>query len=398
MSHQIRFILPGQKNDGDSEKLPLRLVHTYKRISLNMDIKTYLEIMVQKQASDLYFTTGAPVNLKIEGVTSAIGKTAFPPGQVKILAYSILSDKQKQKFEDNLELDMAYTVEGIGRFRVNLFMQRGEVSMVVRYIKWEIPGFEELGLPKKLSNLAMEKRGLIIVCGASGSGKSTTLASMLDYRNSNTTGHILTLEDPIEFVFKHRQSIVNQREIGLDTKSYENGLRHAVREAPDAILIGEVRDQDTMKHAISYADTGHLCLTTLHATNAEQALQRVVNFFPEHARAQLYMDLSLSLRAIIAQRLVVGVDGKLVPTFEILFNTSGIRTAIRDGEINTIKEQLSKGISSELLSFENDLIRLHNQGKISQEQAIANADLPGNVKLAIKLGGKGISSSTDDIY
>ena len=363
-----------------------------------MDIKTYLEIMVQKQASDLYFTTGAPVNMKIEGVTSAIGKTAFPPGQVKILAYSILSEQQRQKFEDELEMDMAYTETGVGRFRVNLFMQRGEVSMVVRYIKWEVPSIDELGLPKRLGNLALEKRGLIIVCGSSGSGKSTTLASMLDFRNYNTTGHILTLEDPIEFIFKHRQSIVNQREIGLDTKSYENGLRHAVREAPDAILIGEVRDKETMKHAISYADTGHLCLTTLHATNAEQALQRVVNFFPDHAREQLYMDLSLSLRAIIAQRLVVGVDGKLLPTFEILLNTSSMRTAIRDGEINSIKEQLNKEINSEFLSFENDLIRLHSQGKISEDEAIANADLPGNVKLAIKLGGKGITSTTNDVY
>ncbi|MCK4742743.1 MAG: PilT/PilU family type 4a pilus ATPase [Sulfuriflexus sp.] len=363
-----------------------------------MDIKTYLEIMVQKQASDLFFTTGAPVNMKIEGVTSPIGETAFPPGQVRKLAYDILSDAQKTKFEEELEMDMAHTEDKVGRFRINLFMQRGEVSMVIRYIKWEVPSLEELKLPKRLGQLAMEKRGLIIVCGATGSGKSTTLASMLDYRNSNTTGHILTLEDPIEFIFKHRKSIVNQREIGLDTKSYANGLRHAVREAPDAILIGEVRDQDTMKHAISYADTGHLCLTTLHATNAEQALQRVVNFFPENAREQLYMDLSLSLRAIIAQRLVVGVDGKLVPTLEILLNTASIRSSIRDGEINTIKEQLSKKINSELVSFEDDLIRLHKQGKISMEEAIANADLPGNVKLSIKLGGEGISSSSDDVF
>jgi len=364
---------------------------------MSMDIQTYLEIMVKNGASDLYFTTGAPVNMKVEGVTSAIGETPFPPGQVKNLAYHILSDEQKLRFEESLEMDMAYTVNGIGRFRVNLFMQRGEVSMVVRYIKWEVPSLDELKLPKILGRLAMEKRGLIIVCGATGSGKSTTLASMLDHRNDNITGHILTLEDPIEFIFQHRKSIVNQREIGLDTKSYENGLRHAVREAPDAILIGEVRDQETMKHAISYADTGHLCLTTLHATNAEQALQRVVNFFPEFAREQLYMDLSLSLRAIIAQRLVMGVDGKLIPAFEILLNTASIRTAIRDGEIHSIKEQLSKDINSELLSFEDDLIRLHRQGKITAEEAIASADLSGNVKLSIKLGGSGISSS-NDIY
>ncbi len=362
-----------------------------------MDINTYLEIMVQKKASDIFFTTGAPVNLKVEGVTSAIGETPFPPGQVQKLAYAILSEEQIHQFEENLELDLAYSVNNVGRFRINLFKQRGEVSMVIRYIKWQVPSIEELGLPRVLSELVMEKRGLIIVAGSTSSGKSTTLASMLDYRNHNTTGHILTLEDPIEFIYHHEKSIVNQREIGLDTKSYGDALRHAVREAPDAILIGEVRDQETMKHAISYADTGHLCLTTLHATNTEQALQRIVNFFPESAREQLYMDLSLSLRAIIAQRLVIGVDGKLIPTLEILINTANIRKTIRDGEINTIKEILGKRINSELVSFEDDLIRLHKEGKITLEQAMANADLPGNVKLSIKLGGSGISSG-DSIF
>ena len=362
-----------------------------------MDINTYLQIMVQKKASDIFFTTGAPVNVKVDGITSPIGETPFPPGQVKKLAYAILSEDQIQKFEDTFELDMAYSLNDVGRFRINLFKQRGEVSMVIRYIKWKVPSIEELGLPRVLSQLVMEKRGLIIVAGSTGAGKSTTLASMLDYRNHNTTGHILTLEDPIEFIYHHQKSIVNQREIGLDTKSYGEALRHAVREAPDAILIGEVRDQETMKHAISYADTGHLCLTTLHATNTEQALQRIVNFFPESAREQLYMDLSLSLRAIIAQRLVIGVDGKLVPTLEILINTANIRKTIRDGEINTIKEILGKKINSELVSFEDDLIRLHKEGKITIEQAMANADLPGNVKLSIKLGGSGISTG-DSIF
>lgn len=362
-----------------------------------MDINTYLEIMVQKKASDIFFTTGAPVNIKVEGITNPIGKTPFPPGEVKNLIYPILSEEQIQTFEDTYELDMAYSVKDVGRFRINLFKQRGEVSVVIRYIKWQVPGLEELGLPKVLSQLVMEKRGLIIIAGSTSSGKSTTLASMLDFRNNNTTGHILTLEDPIEFIYHHEKSIVNQREIGLDTKSYGDALRHAVREAPDAILIGEVRDQETMKHAISYADTGHLCLTTLHATNTEQALQRIVNFFPESAREQLYMDLSLSLRAIIAQRLVIGVDGKLIPTLEILINVPNIRKAIREGEVNTIKEILGKKINSELLSFEDDLIRLHNEGKITIEQAMSNADLPGNVKLSIKLGGSGISTG-DSIF
>jgi len=362
-----------------------------------MDINTYLEIMVQKKASDIFFTTGAPVNIKVEGITSPIGETPFPPGQVKKLAYAILTEEHIKKFEETFELDMAYSVNDVGRFRINLFKQRGEVSMVIRYIKWQVPAIEDLGLPKVLSQLVMEKRGLIIVAGSTGSGKSTTLASMLDYRNHNITGHILTLEDPIEFIYHHQKSIVNQREIGLDTKSYGDALRHAVREAPDAILIGEVRDRETMKHAISYADTGHLCLTTLHATNTEQAMQRIVNFFPESAREQLYMDLSLSLRAVIAQRLVVGVDGKLIPALEILINTSNIRKTIREGEINTIKEILGKKINSELVSFEDDLIRLHKEGKITIEEAMANADLPGNVKLTIELGGSGISSG-DSIF
>lgn len=363
-----------------------------------MDIQNYLKIMVKQEASDLYFSTGAPVNIKTNGVTSPIGESPFPPGQVKKLAYSILSEEQKQKFEETLELDMAYSLLDVGRFRINLFMQRGEVSMVVRYIKWQVPSLKELNLKPLLGDLALAKRGLVIIAGSTGCGKSTTLASMLDNRNENITGHILTLEDPIEFVYHHKKSIVNQREIGLDTKSYENGLRHAVREAPDAILIGEVRDQESMRHAISYADTGHLCLTTLHATNTEQALQRIVNFFPEYAREQLYMDLSLSLKAIIAQRLVIGVDGKLIPTLEILMNTGSISDMIRKGNVNDIKEVLGRETEKELQSFEDDLIRLHNEGKISLEAAMANADLPGNVKLAIKLGGKGISSSSDDIY
>ncbi len=363
-----------------------------------MDIQTYLEIMVKKEASDLYFTTGAPVNMKVNGVTSPIGESPFPPGQVQKLAYAILTDEQKQRFEETLELDMAYSVNDVGRFRINLFRQRNEVSMVVRYIKWRVPPLEELGLQSMLGDLALERHGLVIIAGSTGCGKSTTLASMIDNRNRSMTGHILTLEDPIEFVYHHEKSIVNQREIGLDTKSYASALFHAVREAPDAILIGEVRDQDTMKHAISYADTGHLCLTTLHATNTEQALQRIVNFFPEYARNQLYMDLSLSLRAIIAQRLVIGVDGKLIPALEILINTPNISDMIREGKINDIKSMLGKETETQLLSFENDLIRLYKEGKISMEAAMANADLPGNVKLAIKLGGSGISSDTDDIF
>ena len=364
-----------------------------------MEIQRYLDIMVEKEASDLFFTAGAPVHIKIEGVTSPIGDVPFQPGEVRTLTYSILNENQIRQFEETLELDTAYSVNNVGRFRINVFYQRGEVAMVIRYIKWEIPSVESLNLNPILKQLIMEKRGLILIAGSSGSGKSTTMASMIDYRNSTKTGHILTLEDPIEFIHTHKQSVVNQREVGIDTRSYDDGLRHAVRESPDVILLGEIRDQETMKHAMSYATTGHLCISTIHASNTVQALERIVNFFPEGTRHQLLMDLSLSLRAIVSQRLVTGKnDLKLIPSLEILQNSAGIRKTIREGNLHTIKEALGKSTGAGQLSFEEDLVRLIKQDKISLEEAMANADLPDNVKLVIKLGGSGISASRDDIF
>jgi len=364
-----------------------------------MELQKYLDLLVAKDGSDLFFTAGAPAHIKVEGVTSPIGEAPFKPDAVKALAYSVLDEGQIQKFEQTLELDTAYSVYNVGRFRINVFFQRGQVAMVIRYIRWEIPGIETLQLNSSLKNMIMDKRGLILIAGSSGSGKSTTMASMIDYRNRHKTGHILTLEDPIEFIHTHKKSVVNQREVGIDTLTYDAGLRHAVRESPDVILLGEIRDEETMKHAMSYATTGHLCISTIHAANTVQALERITNFFPDAARKQILMDLSLSLRAVVSQRLVVNQhDNKLLPTLEILQNSAGIRKTIREGNLHTVKEALAKASGTGQLSFEDDLIRLIKENKITLEEAMANADLPDNVKLSIKLGGSGISSARDDIF
>ena len=299
-------------------------------------LEPYLKAMVEKQASDLFFVTAAPPNMKVQGVTSAISKKAFESGQIKKLAYSILSNEQIRDFEINREMNLGFTLSDVGRFRVNIYIQRSEVSMVIRYIKWEIPSIDELGLPQVLKNIVMNKTGMILVVGSTGSGKSTTLASMIDYRNKFEGGHILTIEDPIEFVFRHNRSIVSQREVGIDTLSYENALREALREAPEVIMIGEARDAKTMKAAITFADTGHLCMTTLHAVNANQAMDRIMNMFPTDMRNQLLMDLSLNLKAVISQRLLPGMKGKLACAVEILMNTPYISELLRDGNFHAI--------------------------------------------------------------
>jgi len=289
-----------------------------------MEIVPYLKLMVQKNGSDLFFSTGAPPNLKAEGRTMPIGDTPMAPGMVRNLAYSIMSDDQVSEFERTMEGNLAISIQGLGRFRVNVFRQRGDAAMVIRYIKGQIPSIEELNLPQTLKNLIMESRGLILVVGSTGSGKSTTLASMLDHRNQNSTGHILTIEDPVEFLHTHKKSVVDQREVGLDTLSYEVALKNAMREAPDVILIGEIRDRQTMQHAIAYAETGHLCLSTLHANNANQALDRIVNFFPDSAHHQLFMDLSLNLKAVVSQRLIKSKDGKRIPAVEIMLLSTSL--------------------------------------------------------------------------
>mgnify|MGYP000356542563 CR=1 FL=1 len=305
-----------------------------------MSIEPFLKLMVDMNASDLFFSVGAPVNAKIEGLLRPVIETSLQPGSVKMLAYGIMSEAQIQEFESELEMNLAFTASDIGRFRVNVFKQRGEVGMVVRHIKTRIPTIAELHLPSILNELVMEPRGLVLVVGSSGSGKSTTLASMIDHRNSNTTGHILTIEDPIEFIHEHQQSVVDQREVGMDTKSYAHALRNAMREAPDLILIGEIRDMETMQQAIAYAETGHLCMATLHASNAYLTLERILNFFPDSARRQLHDDLSLNLRGIVSQRLLMGQDGKRVPAVAVMLNTPYISELIQRGELEKITKAM----------------------------------------------------------
>jgi twitching motility protein PilU len=292
-----------------------------------------------------------------------------------------------------MECNLAITVEGLGRFRVNVFRQRGDVAMVIRYIKGEIPSIEELNLPVILKDLIMERRGLILVVGSTGSGKSTSLASMIDYRNQNECGHILTLEDPVEFLHRHKKSVVNQREIGFDSKSYEIALKNAMREAPDVILIGEIRDRKSMEHAMAYAETGHLCLSTLHANNANQALDRIVNFFPDSAHHQLFLDLSLNLKSVISQRLVRGTNNKRVPAVEVMLLTSYISELIQKGDIHAIKEAMDQGKQRGMQTFDQALFDLYTAGKIGLEEALKNADSRNNLSLKIRLNEGG---SVDD--
>lgn len=350
-----------------------------------MEIETFLHAMVQHKASDLFFSAGAPAGIKIEGDTRQLGEKPLSAQDIHRLAYSVLNDKQVATFEREMEMNLALALDSLGRFRVNLYRQRGSVSMVIRHIKTEIPSIEELNLPPILKGLIMEPRGLILVVGATGSGKSTTLASMIDHRNETKTGHILTIEEPIEFLHRHKRSIVDQRELGLDTLSYSNALKNAMRESPDVILIGEIRDHETMKHAISYAETGHLCLSTLHANNANQTLDRIVNFFPDSAHHQLFNDLSDHLRAIISQRLVRTKDGKRAPAVEILIRTPYVADLIRKNEIDSIKDAMKEGSQAGMQTFDQALLQLFLAGEISEEEALENADSRNDLGLKIRM-------------
>ena len=350
-------------------------------------LEPYLKIMVEKQASDLFFVTAAPPNMKVQGKTAAIAKKAFHTGQVQSLAYSLLNDEQIRDFEINREMNLGFTLAGVGRFRVNIFIQRSEVSMVIRYIKWDIPSIEDLGLPQILKKIVMNQTGLVLVVGSTGSGKSTSLAAMINYRNSLEGGHILTIEDPIEFVFKHDKSIVSQREVGIDTLTYENALREALREAPEVIMIGEARDAETMKAAINFADTGHLCLTTLHAVNSNQAMDRMMNMFPTDMHRQLLMDLSLNLKAVVSQRLVPGMKGKLACAVEVLVNTPYIKELLREGNFNQIKEIMEKGDTAGMQTFDQSLYGLYKADKISIKNALTYADSSTNLEWKINFGG-----------
>lgn len=354
-----------------------------------MDIGYFLKLMTEKNASDMFLTTGAPVNIKVEGRLYPLGNTGLPPGMVKKIAYSLMDEGQVPAFERDLELNLAIAVKDAGRFRINVFKQRGEVGMVIRAIKSEIPSMEQLKLPAILKDLVMEPRGLILMVGATGSGKSSTLAAMIDHRNSSTNGHILTVEDPIEFLHRHKKSIVNQREVGLDTRTYHNALKNAMREAPDVIMIGEILDTETMEAAIAFSETGHLCLSTLHSNNADQTLERILNFFPESAHKNILMNVSLNLRAIVSQRLVVGKDGKRLPAIEILLNTPMIRDLIRRGQIHEMKEAMDRSLAEGMQTFDQSLFSLYKEGKIELEEALRKADSRDGLALKIRLSEGG---------
>jgi len=353
-----------------------------------MDIKPLLHLMVDRNASDLFLSVGANVGIKIEGLTAPIKDTKLPPGHVKQLAYSVMNHGQIQFFEQELEIDFSLQIEKLGRFRINAFFERGEVAMVIRYIKETVPTIEKLHLPEKLKNLIMSPRGLILVVGTTGSGKSTTLASMIDYRNSHKTGHILTIEDPIEYLYTHKKSIVNQREIGQDTHSYESALRRAMREAPDVILIGEIRDKETMKQALRYAQSGHLCLSTLHATNAAQTIKRIINFFPESYHQELLLDLSLNLKAVISQRLLIARNKKRIPAVELMLATPYIKELIEKGQVNEINDAIEQGNGKGMQSMESALYNLYTKNKVSLEEVLHQSDSANNLSLRIRREGE----------
>lgn len=352
-----------------------------------MDISPYLKLMSDKGASDLFFTVGTPVKIKMEGKITSVGKTVLTSELCKSAAYGLMNDHQIEYFEQNLECDFAITLgEDQARFRVNIFKQRGDVGMVLRLIPITIPKLDDFGLPEILKDIVLYKRGLILMVGANGSGKSTTLAAMLNHRNENMTGHILTIEDPVEFSHSNKKSIFNQREVGVDTYSYRNALRASLREAPDVILIGEIRDRETMEASLELCNTGHLALSTLHANNCPQAMERVINLFPQQLHKQLFMDLSLNLRAVVSQRLVTGVDGKHVAAIEILINTPHISELILKGAVDELREAMESSGAQGIQTFDMALFNLYKQGRIELEEALNNADSRTNLEAKINFG------------
>ncbi|CBL44697.1 Twitching motility protein, ATPase [gamma proteobacterium HdN1] len=350
-----------------------------------MEFIDYLKIFSQNDGSDLYLSTGARPSAKYYGKLTPIEPEPMAPQRVKEIAWSIMTPEQIHEFEEKLEMNLAISEPGIGRFRVNIFKQRNQVSMVIRAIKTEIPAWRDLGLPEILPKLVMQKRGLVLFVGGTGSGKSTSLASLIDYRNTNSAGHIITIEDPVEFVHRHKQSIVNQREVGVDTLSYEDALKNTLRQAPDVILIGEIRSAETMEHALAFAETGHLCISTLHANNANQALDRIVNFFPEERHKQLFLDMSLNMRGIISQRLIPTIDGKRSAAIEILLGTPRVCDLIKQGKVDEIKEVMLKSEAQGMQTFDTALYHLYKERKISFEEAMKNADSKNNLRLRITL-------------
>ncbi|MGB0496587.1 MAG: PilT/PilU family type 4a pilus ATPase, partial [Kangiellaceae bacterium] len=341
---------------------------------------------VTKKASDLFITAGVPPSIKINGKVMPVTQRALTPEKAREVVLSVMNEEQRREFSRNHECNFAISAAGIGRYRVSAFQQRNNVGMVLRRIETNIPTIEELRLPPILKKLSLTKRGLVIFVGATGTGKSTSLASMIGYRNSATTGHIISIEDPIEFVHNHNKCIITQREVGIDTDSFENALKNTLRQAPDVILIGEVRTSDTMNYAVAFAETGHLCMCTLHANNANQALDRILHFFPREKHNQVLMDLSLNLRAIVAQQLIPTPDGKgRRPAIEILMNTPLVSDHIRKGEMHLIKDLMAKSNEQGMQTFDQSLFKLFKSGEITYDDALHHADSPNDLRLMIKL-------------
>jgi twitching motility protein PilU len=353
-----------------------------------------LKLMIHKKASDLFITAGVPPAIKIDGKVTPVTKQALTPEQSRAFAYGVMTEEQRRQFEAHNECNFSISPQEIGRFRVNIFMQQSRVGMVLRSIETTIPKFDELSLPKVLADIALTKRGLVIFVGATGSGKSTSLAAMIGYRNEYSYGHIITIEDPIEYVHDHKNCIVTQREVGVDTETFDSALKNTLRQAPDVILIGEIRARETMDYAIQFAETGHLCLATLHANSANQALDRIINFFPEDRRSQLLMDLALNLKAIISQRLIVKKDGKgRVPAVEVMINSPLITDLIMKGDVPGIKEIMAKSGEAGMQTFDQSLFTLYEAGLISYDDALRNADSQNDVRLRIKLESKDANAS-----
>ena len=342
-------------------------------------MKRLFTLMAEKKASDIFLSVGSPINIKINGVAMPVNQAVMTGDSIKQLLYEILTERQIKEYEEEMELNTALPIEGIGSFRISALRQKGSPAVVVRYIPSSIPSIDSLGVPEVLKEVIMQKRGLILMVGATGSGKSTSLSAMLDFRNERKSGHILTLEDPVEFIFQNKKSIVNQREVGTDTKAFEIALRNALRQAPDCILIGEIRDKAAMASALAYSQSGHLCLATLHANNSYHAMNRIINFYPLENRPSLLLDLSAALQAVISQRLVRTKTGARMAAVEVLLNTRHISELIEKGEINEIKEALEKSMAPGSQTFEQALFKLFMEGKITQDEAMANADSATNM-------------------
>ena len=354
-----------------------------------LDFEECLKILVDKEGSDLYYSTGAPPSAKFYGTLNKLSDVPMKPGEIAAIADSVMTEEQRKQFAETSEMNLAISRPGLGRYRVNIFRQRNQVSMVIRRLGDTLPNYKDLGLPPVLPKLIMSKLGLVLFVGGTGSGKSTSMAALIDYRNQKSKGHIITIEDPVEFTHPHKNCIVNQREVGTDTNSFHDALANTLRQAPDVILIGEIRHQETMEHALAFAETGHLCLSTLHANNANQAMDRIINFFPEERHNQLLQDLSLNMRGIISQRLIPTVEGKRAAAIEILLGTPRAADLIAKGAVSDLKELMEKSGEQGMQTFDMALFKLFKQGKISLEEALKNADSKNNLRLKITLDERG---------